>query len=78
MRARAVLLWAGEAFLKAQRRYLIESWGGVQGSSWQQRLVETVWLQRVMRVAVMIAVGMLFGDGILTPSIPGAALGQMA
>ncbi|KAK9799835.1 hypothetical protein WJX73_007321 [Symbiochloris irregularis] len=40
---------------------------GAQG--WKQRLVESVRLQKTIKVAVMIGVGLLFGDGILTPSI---------
>lgn len=47
---------------------------GLQAQGWKQRLVESQRLQRAIKVAVMIGVGLLFGDGILTPSISGAAL----
>ncbi|KAK9861228.1 hypothetical protein WJX84_010206, partial [Apatococcus fuscideae] len=37
--------------------------------TWRDRLIGNRWIQRVLRVMVVIAVGAIMGDGVLTPAI---------
>ena len=41
--------------------------------TWRDRLIGNRWMQRVLRLMVVVAVGAIMGDGVLTPAISGAA-----
>ena len=45
--------------------------------TWRDRLIGSRWTQRVLRVMVVIAVGAIMGDGVLTPAISGVQLAAL-
>ena len=40
-------------------------------TGWRQSIIQAPWMQRCLKYAVVCGVGMIFGDGCLTPSISG-------
>ncbi len=42
--------------------------------TWRDHLIGHRWVQRILRVMVVIAVGAIMGDGVLTPAISGVLL----
>lgn len=42
--------------------------------TWRDRLIGNRWVQRILRLMVVVAVGAIMGDGVLTPAISGMTL----
>lgn len=47
-------------------------------SGWRQQVVTNTTLQKVVRVLVVIGVGAILGDGVLTPAISGKSIARLA